>query len=85
MLAAQFFRVALLQNQIAPEHVLNQYENGTEKAKKDPKNDSKRLRKNQSPLLMLKNISPAVSKKCFRAQNLGVFSMGVLLPPVGPA
>ena len=36
------FRAARVQNETAPEKILNRYENGLKNAKKDPKNDPKR-------------------------------------------
>ena len=38
-----FIKVACLQNETASEKILDRYENGLKNAKKDPKNDPKRV------------------------------------------
>ena len=47
--SAKFLRAACLQNETAPEKLLNRYEKRFENAKKDPKNDPKRDRNIFSP------------------------------------
>ena len=48
---AKWVKAACLQNETAPEKLLNRYENGLKNAKTDPKNDPKRV--------VWKNLSPS--------------------------
>ena len=49
LFTAALVRAACLQNETAPEKLLNRYEKRSEKREKDPKNDPKRDRKISSP------------------------------------
>ena len=56
-------KAACLQNETAPEKLLNRYEKRFEKREKDPKNGPKRVWKILAPLRPLINISQALFNK----------------------